>query len=56
MSSQGGDYTAMIDSKVPRVDVRSRWTLGYTVFGEELTFRGVHICLSSQYKHRPGSS
>ncbi|GKZ79290.1 hypothetical protein AnigIFM56816_003175 [Aspergillus niger] len=43
MSSQGGDYTAMIDSKVPRVDVRSRWTLGYTLFGEELTFRGVHI-------------
>ncbi|PYH68581.1 zinc-binding alcohol dehydrogenase family protein [Aspergillus vadensis CBS 113365] len=43
MSSQGGDYTAMIDSKVPRADVRSRWTLGYTVFGEELTFRGERI-------------
>ncbi|PWY91372.1 GroES-like protein [Aspergillus sclerotioniger CBS 115572] len=43
MSTQGGDYTAILDVKVPREDVRSRWTLAYTCMGKELTYREVTI-------------
>ncbi|PYI05321.1 GroES-like protein [Aspergillus sclerotiicarbonarius CBS 121057] len=43
LSTQGGDYTAILKVKVPREDVRSRWTLAYTCMGKEFTYRGATI-------------
>ncbi|RAL02056.1 zinc-binding alcohol dehydrogenase family protein [Aspergillus ibericus CBS 121593] len=43
MSTQGGDYTAILDVKVPREDVRSRWTLAYTCAGKAFTYRDTTI-------------
>ncbi|PWY85926.1 GroES-like protein [Aspergillus heteromorphus CBS 117.55] len=43
ISSRGGDYSALNNVNVPREDVRSRFTLGYTVSGEEYNFRGMVI-------------
>lgn len=40
----GGEYTALLPgSVVPRDDVRSRWTLGYTVGGYEFLFHGERV-------------
>ncbi|OOF92792.1 hypothetical protein ASPCADRAFT_509191 [Aspergillus carbonarius ITEM 5010] len=48
MSTQGGDYTAILDVKVPREDVRNRWTLAYTCMGKEFTYREAIIPANPQ--------
>lgn len=38
LSSKGGDYTNLLQARVPRDDVRSRGTLAYSVLGEAFKF------------------
>ncbi|KAL7656767.1 hypothetical protein ACMYSQ_005840 [Aspergillus niger] len=40
ISSKGGDYSALLKVAVPRDDVRSLFTIGYTAFGEDFDFGG----------------
>lgn len=49
-STAGGDYTALLNSKVPREDVRSRWTLAYTAGGEDFLFHGIRIPAKPAYR------
>ena len=43
ISSKGGVISYLLQAKHPREDVENHHTLGYTVLGEELEFRGKKI-------------
>ncbi|KAM0270269.1 hypothetical protein ACHAQH_009476 [Verticillium albo-atrum] len=38
ISSEGGDYSSLLIVKIDRENVKDRWTLGYTIFGEEFEY------------------
>ncbi|KAJ5182535.1 Protein TOXD [Penicillium capsulatum] len=38
LSSEGGDYSALLPIKIERANVDDRWTLGYTAVGEAFDF------------------
>ncbi|ETS82458.1 Protein TOXD [Pestalotiopsis fici W106-1] len=38
LSTKGGDYSALLAVGIDRENVKDRWTLAYTVVGEEFTF------------------
>ncbi|KAI9929538.1 hypothetical protein AWENTII_009279 [Aspergillus wentii] len=42
LSTEGGDYSALLAVKLERENVKDRWTLGYTVVGEEFNY-GEHV-------------
>nr|P54006.1 RecName: Full=Trans-enoyl reductase TOXD; AltName: Full=TOX2 HC-toxin biosynthesis cluster protein TOXD [Bipolaris zeicola]CAA63129.1 toxD [Bipolaris zeicola] len=37
MSTEGGEYSALLDVSIARTNISSRWTLAYTVLGEGFT-------------------
>ena len=43
LSEDGGDYSSLLAVKVPRKDVKSRYTLAYTVIGEAFDFGATPI-------------
>lgn len=43
LSSEGGDYSALLVVGIERANVNDRWTLGYTAVGEEFNFGPTHI-------------
>ncbi|PWY83577.1 zinc-binding oxidoreductase [Aspergillus heteromorphus CBS 117.55] len=38
ISDEGGDYSALLAVGIERANVNDRWTLGYTIVGEEFVF------------------
>ncbi|PKY03429.1 GroES-like protein [Aspergillus campestris IBT 28561] len=38
ISTQGGEYSALLPVSVERENVNSRWTVGYTIMGEDFMF------------------
>ncbi|KAM0335027.1 hypothetical protein ACHAQA_000061 [Verticillium albo-atrum] len=38
ISSEGGDYSSLLIVKIERKNVKDRWTLGYTIFGEDFEY------------------
>ncbi|THC98053.1 hypothetical protein EYZ11_002479 [Aspergillus tanneri] len=38
ISTDGGDYSALLSVEIARENVRNRWTLAFSIFGEELKF------------------
>lgn len=38
ISTQGGEYSALLDIGIERENVNDRWTLAYTAIGEDFTF------------------
>nr|AGQ43603.1 short chain dehydrogenase [Alternaria jesenskae] len=43
MSTEGGEYSALLNVSIERTNVSSRWTLAYTVFGESFTLGEDHF-------------
>ncbi|PYH45901.1 zinc-binding alcohol dehydrogenase family protein [Aspergillus saccharolyticus JOP 1030-1] len=43
ISTEGGDYTALLKVGIERENVRDRWTLAYTAVGEDFTFGETHM-------------
>ena len=38
VSTEGGEYTALLRVSLPRKDINARYTLAYTIFGEEFMY------------------
>ncbi|GAD97953.1 zinc-binding oxidoreductase ToxD, putative [Paecilomyces variotii No. 5] len=43
LSSEGGEYSALLDVGIERSNVHGRWTLAYTAIGEDFKFGDVHV-------------
>ncbi|KAB8078305.1 chaperonin 10-like protein [Aspergillus leporis] len=50
ISTKGGEYTNLLNSKIERENVNVRATLGYTVIGEEFHVRGHHFAAKPEDK------
>ncbi|KAL2834568.1 hypothetical protein BJY01DRAFT_239145 [Aspergillus pseudoustus] len=42
ISTEGGEYTALLNSSIERENVNDRWTLGYTAVGEAFNYGPTH--------------
>ncbi|KAJ5827401.1 Protein TOXD [Penicillium robsamsonii] len=43
LSTEGGDYTALLAVGIDRVNINDRWTLAYSAIGEEYMYRGTPL-------------
>ena len=50
ISTEGGEYSALLDAKIERANVNDRLTLAYTAIGEEFSFGDIHFSAKPEDK------